>query len=183
MVYYLCTFQLDVFVDIPIRYSQYLEPSVKWFCRWQVKYSCYNRLNSWNSPTLRFSNIIRIFNILLESTSTLVLFPTVIFDSWQSPFFSNVRPIDHCNLWVAVERPQREGGWNTPATYPATLGLVLQRLDGVSKGLQVRHQGLVLLQQGLGGVFVLSIVLWEWKKIQLVLNFSEQQRKHPTNLL
>lgn len=63
------------------------------------------------------------------------------------------------------------------STYPATLSLVLEGLDGVSEGLQVRHQGLVLLQQGLRGVFILSIVLREWKITQLVLTILNNQER------
>lgn len=36
-----------------------------------------------------------------------------------------------------------------PVLYPAGLGLLLQGLDAAAVGAQVRHQGLVLLQQSL----------------------------------
>lgn len=44
-------------------------------------------------------------------------------------------------------------------TYPAGVGLFPQRLDSVPEGLQIREEGLVLLQQRLGGVLVLAVVL------------------------
>lgn len=48
---------------------------------------------------------------------------------------------------AATQRQCHAGG-----THPAGLGLLFQGLDAAAVGDQVRHQGLMLLQQGLKGV-------------------------------